>query len=485
MKDGTVGQPLPYRGLMRMVMTGVVVLGILLIVLILLSWPTGDSIQWRDGDPMPLDTLEERYRQLAESITPEVALTEQQVAGLEEIARILQTLSEQEGHFNSQTPGRLRDIANSLQVSDPNLLQQRFPESMRLLAETLWKEVAVRQMILQDFDRHTDRQRYLLLGLGLLPLLLMVFWLLIRRKLMRPTSNLIQVMELLACRDYRTVNADRFDPDLRPVFDNYNRIVSRIQDLEAGHVERESALREELKRATGALLQQQSILNREDTLASLGEVAARMAHRLRNPLSGVLVTLTNLIEETHSSDHRQRLRFAIEALLRSFSELTELVNEASQEPEAWDDLVLSPVVSELFSLIRLQTGEDKIVLENAVSPELACRLPETGLRHALMKLLLNAVEAQRSVDHGFIRVAAEREDNALRIAVQYGGPGFTETELESARSGDNPLNHIGHTGGLSVVRRFIEQLEGRLLLDCPDEGGARIIMIVPQEKRYD
>jgi hypothetical protein len=84
--------------------------------------------------------------------------------------------------------------------------------------------------------------------------------------------------------------------EIQPVFDKYNRLVSRMQDLETAHVKREDALRRDLEGKAHAIIQQQAMLGRVDRLASMNDMAARMAHRLRNPLTGVLITLINLSE---------------------------------------------------------------------------------------------------------------------------------------------------------------------------------------------
>jgi signal transduction histidine kinase len=299
---------------------------------------------------------------------------------------------------------------------------------------------------------------------------------------LHPLEDLGYGMGLLAHKDFRSVKLSRIDPVIRPVFDRYNRMVGRMHDLEDAHVKREQALRKNLERTTRALVKHQAMLARADRLAALGEMSARMAHRLRNPLSAVLVTLTNLRDETVSADHRERLRKSIEALLRSFQELTELVEEARQERELPIELSLHRIVDELFMLLKHQTEDETLCLQNRVPSDLVCRLPESGTRHALMILLLHACEVREKLDEGFIRVEAEDRGDRLRIMVRDDGPGFSEAQLHIASDECEAWTHRGSGLGLAIVRRFVEILDGRLILLNPPGGGAEAILNIPKEQ---
>jgi signal transduction histidine kinase len=320
---------------------------------------------------------------------------------------------------------------------------------------------------------------------ALLPPLAILYWLLFRRLVLHPLEDLGYSMRLLAQKDFRTVDVSQIDPFIRPVFDEYNRLVGHLEDLEAAHVERETALKEDLEMTTRALVKHQAMLARADRLAALGEMSARMAHRLRNPLSGVLVTLTNLRDEAVSVDHRERLRKSIEALLRSFQELTEMVEEARQQPEPPIELSLNKIVTELFMLMKHQLVDQTLLLQNRVSSDLFCKLPESGMRHALMILFMNAYEAQQTSAEGYIRVAAEDRGDRLYIVVKDGGPGFSVAQLHIVSDQCNTWTHRGSDLGLAIVRRFVELLGGYMILRNPPDGGAEAILNIPKEETSD
>jgi two-component system, NtrC family, sensor kinase len=337
------------------------------------------------------------------------------------------------------------------------------------------------QSLLDDLKEDSRRELQAALAIAaILPLLGVAFWALFRRCVLKPLGDLGSQMVLLARKDFRTVDLVRIDASLHPLFQKYNRLVGRMQDLEEAHVKRESVLREELQRTTRALVEQQIVLARADKLAVLGDLAARMAHRLRSPLSAVLMTLTNLREETGSPEQKERLGQSIEAVKRGLQELTALLEEAKQEPEAATRVDLRRLVDDLFLLLCHQTQGRKIELHNAVPPGLFCRLPEAATRHALMNLLLNAVDADQWPPGRRVCVGAGRVGEGVRIRVEDNRTGFSETELRVGFPGTSPWSRRGGPLGLAIVRRFVDHLGGTLVLENPSCGGARATLTIPQ-----
>ena len=127
--------------------------------------------------------------------------------------------------------------------------------------------------------------------------------------------------------------------------------LKRMRDLDKGHAKREDTLRQELEEATRALVQQQAALASADRMAVVGDLLARLAHDLRNPLSGVLIALTNMREEIYSAEHAERLTTVISELERIARIFNDIVNEPRLTPERPQCLQLSRVVDDVVKLL--------------------------------------------------------------------------------------------------------------------------------------
>lgn len=112
------------------------------------------------------------------------------------------------------------------------------------------------------------------------PLLGLLVLYLLRHRILNPLRNLGMLLGLLAEREYSPAPAAGVDPLLRPLFDSYNELVQRPQELERQHREREHTPEQDVRAATQTLLDQSRALARSERLAAVGEVAAGLAHEL-------------------------------------------------------------------------------------------------------------------------------------------------------------------------------------------------------------
>jgi two-component system NtrC family sensor kinase len=212
-------------------------------------------------------------------------------------------------------------------------------------------------------------------------------------------------------------------------------------------------------------------------MAVVGELAARLAHELRNPLAGMQMALTNLQREISEHDKAQRLGLVVDELNRVTALLNSLLDQSRHHPEPVKLMRLAPVIEELLTLARYQTPET-IQIEQDIAEEIECRLPENGLRRTLLNLILNACQAIGD-QPGHIRVSARIEKDSLIIDVTDDGPGFPPTLLQSGIRPFISTRSDGTGLGLASVQRFATDLQGRLELRNVEPHGARVTLILP------
>ncbi len=467
-----------YRNLWVMALGGICVLFALLALLVGMSLRGAERLAPLNENLARFEQLELELRSLLEANGR---------GSLENDDRVIRPRAHGEGRSSPNREIALRNgpLINGDSVAengDSVAEQQSRYERMRQVGQGLAEGVQAQRLLLQRVDKDNARELNVVLALVIiLPLLTAVGWALYRSRVLKPLDDLGSAISLLARKDFRTVEPELIDPAIRPVFVQYNRMVGRMRDLEEGHVKREQALSQELEHATRSLLNQQALLARADRLAASGDMAARMAHLLRSPLSGVKLTLTNIYSEADSIPFRERLSMAIEALRRSFSEMSLLVAEAKQDPEPLGPVPLRALVEDLLLLVGYGTENGELVMENKVPEDLICNVPEAGARHALMCLLTNSLEAQKGLDQKFIAVEAADLGDRVRISVRDHGPGFSEPTLRTEHTGGSAWSRRGLGLGLAIVRRFVEHLGGRLELENPAGGGSRAVLVIPRE----
>jgi two-component system NtrC family sensor kinase len=264
---------------------------------------------------------------------------------------------------------------------------------------------------------------------------------------------------------------------VQPAFRSYNDLVHRLQALEAEHRDREHTLEQEVRQATGTLLTQSRQLARAERLAAVGAVSAGLAHELRNPLAGIQMACAKLQRSIGDSDQSARLDTVVTELKRLNRLLSERVDAARHAPEPLTPVNLKDTVDDFLSLVRYQVPQG-VRLVSRIPDDLVCRLPEGGLRQALLNLVLNAAQTMEQ-GQGQVEISAVREGATVALSVGDTGPGFP---LEMLTTGVRPFasGRVGGTGlGLAMVRRFTEDIHAELALANLEPHGAQVTLRFP------
>ena len=251
----------------------------------------------------------------------------------------------------------------------------------------------------------------------------------------------------------------------------------RVQALELrGQLaEKQRALMASLERERELELQ----ALRQSRLAAMGEMAATLAHEVRNPLGGMELFTRLLIDELAEEPRSRRLAEQIARGIQDLNHLVGNILEYGRMPEPRLALTsVGGVIEEAFSVVgpSLQAG---IRVEIPDARELHWWLDRALVTQVLLNLLRNAGEAMG--DRGVLRVGVEADHRLLRIVVEDTGPGI---EPERAATIFDPFFTTKERGtglGLAVARAAVLAHGGDLTLE-PSAQGARFVVSLPSSE---
>lgn len=494
-----------YRSILILVVGGGLVTLTLLAVQLDFSWRMSQR----------LAVLESHFSDAAQIRELERLLDNEDPAALHDATLLLDQIRNRGGFLD---PGMHRQLMQIGELLNTPQNEQAARREVRALLTEVHGNPSERRQTVRDLRKQALlEQRTGLFMVLSIPLLVLAVLFYVRRRLGRQLSDLGYLMDLLSKKEYAQAVLDHVDPPVRPLFEKYNRMAEHMrkeqaqhQDLERRLLEeterkelalgqerrariqaeresrkREGSLRQDVDSATQALLHQQVALDRSERLAAIGDLSARLAHKLRNPLSGVLMALNNLSAEIEVADQKRRIDIVIGELERVVELLNRVLSDARAEPEAIKDLALSPLVEELLTLIRYQLPP-RVTVHNRIPKGLHCRLPATATRSALMNLVLNAAQAilEQNQD-GAVEIDAAMVDQNLLLDVKDNGSGFAPEILEEGPH-DYLSRRQGGTGlGLAMVRRFVNHQSGRIELRNQAQGGAWVRLVIPQEPHHE
>ncbi|MCG3180044.1 MAG: Adaptive-response sensory-kinase SasA [Phycisphaerae bacterium] len=242
-----------------------------------------------------------------------------------------------------------------------------------------------------------------------------------------------------------------------------------------------------LRRSFDALLarlaEARAQLARSARLATLGQMAASVAHELRNPLSGIKMNarvLADALGPTGSSD--RSLELIVREIDRMDLYLQELLQLASVSENASDsggqdaaacarleDLDLARLAESVLQLIEGRCRHQSISIERRLDAAVpAARGQSSQIRGVMLNLMLNAADA---MPHGGVMtLRLSRSDGGVRFAVTDTGKGV---KLPPDEDLFDPFvtTKAGGTGlGLYISRQAVDRLGGRISYDSSDSG---------------
>jgi PAS domain S-box-containing protein len=223
-------------------------------------------------------------------------------------------------------------------------------------------------------------------------------------------------------------------------------------------------------------------------MASLGKLAAGVAHEINNPLGGIFVYANLLEEKTGKDDPRYGY---IEKILTSASRTKEIVKgllEFSRPTKL--NFVSTSVNDALENVLALLDQQGvfyhiKIMRDLAASPPGVIADP-TQLEQVFMNIIMNAAEAMQGAGALDIKTALSADGAFLEVVITDTGPGIPEKDIgrifEPFFTTKGPSSTGSGTGlGLAISYGIIEKHNGTITVASPETGGTAFTVRLPVE----
>jgi two-component system sensor histidine kinase PilS (NtrC family) len=228
-------------------------------------------------------------------------------------------------------------------------------------------------------------------------------------------------------------------------------------------------------------------LKRQDRLAALGELSARMAHEIRNPLAAISGSVQLLAGHGCLREHESRL---LAIVTRESERLNGLITDflayARPAVPRFEQFRLADLMDDLVTLLSADVRFERVTLDTQVAPELLIKADRGQLHQVMLNLLQNGAEAMPQ--GGVLSLAATRQDGQddagqrialVGISVSDQGCGLDE---ETCRHLFEPFWTTKPNGtglGLATVYRIVETHGGTIQAQAREGGGTVFTILLP------
>lgn len=291
---------------------------------------------------------------------------------------------------------------------------------------------------------------------------------LVTRKMTRPIIDLARAMDQVDLQNYTLppLPPPRSD-EIGTLQTSFMQMLQRLKEAE-----------EERQRTLELLVQ-------TEKMASLGKMAAGIAHEINNPLAGLLTCLHNFAAGHIPPERREEyIGLMKEGIQRIATIVRQLLDYARQQPPAFREVELSQVIDQTLALLDYLIKKKRITVHKAFpSSPFPLEADQGKLEQVIMNITLNALQAMGP--GGSLTFRAHTENNVCRLSITDTGPGIPPEILPRIFDPFFTTKGPGEgTGlGLAVSLSLVKQHGGHITVQSRAGQGTTFTITLPLQQR--
>ncbi|MCP4727721.1 MAG: PAS domain S-box protein [bacterium] len=267
-------------------------------------------------------------------------------------------------------------------------------------------------------------------------------------------------------------------------------LLKTIADIIANSWERNNNFNAKLK-AEQKQIQTFRLAEQSSRLASLGTLAAGMAHEINQPLTAMKITVDGMMywEEMNQKIPEDEILPSIEFISDQISRIEEIITQIrvlakADKPETEEPIKINNILDQSLSLIKAQLAAHKI----KISLELGESLPEilgipSQIRRAFTNLVINSMHALDNIakDNKRIIISTASDNENCYIEMQDNGPGIPEEYIDHIFDPffTTKISTEGMGLGLAIAQNIISGFGGGIIVENLTAGGVKFTVSIP------
>ncbi len=271
------------------------------------------------------------------------------------------------------------------------------------------------------------------------------------------------------------------DPSGRQIVEGLVEDVSLRKEAEERLRELNNSLERIVAERTESLRISQEHLRRSERLASLGTLAAGIAHEINNPLNAILLTAKYAARATAKVEPGKAFEIICEEAMRGGRIVKGILKFAKEEKVTKNRSDLNEVIRHSRDLLRAYLPATKATIELDLCEDLpAVQIDPTAIEQVLVNLVSNSVEACEGTVQIILR--SSRRPDAIQLDVEDTGPGIPQETLTHIFDPFfSTKRQQGGTGlGLSICHGIITEHGGTISVASEIGHGTKFSILLPQ-----
>ncbi|MEM4991084.1 MULTISPECIES: ATP-binding protein [Priestia] len=314
------------------------------------------------------------------------------------------------------------------------------------------------------------------------------------RRLMSPLGELIEGIQAVSQGKFDVKLTHEDDSELGNVHTRFNEMTERLQQLfhqvsvTKEHLNVETDLSHTKDGITKAIdelevimekTRMQKELQRAEKMNAIGQLAASVAHEIRNPMTVVKGFLQLFQDNTKlSNTELSYIHLMINEMDRAEAIIHDYLSLAKPDVHQHRFINCLECITSLVDLLSSYALlTNNILIELDAKEEMYVRGSRNELNQVLLNIMKNGIEAMRA--GGTLRVGLYKREGHVHIQIEDTGIGMTSEQVKRLGTAFYSLKEKGTGIGLMVSYQLVEQMNGRIEVESIPGKGSTFILIFP------
>lgn len=224
-------------------------------------------------------------------------------------------------------------------------------------------------------------------------------------------------------------------------------------------------------------------LERSQKMSLVGQIAAGMAHEIKNPLASIKGAVEILSDESTAASERDEFRgIVFKEIRRVNSSLTDFLEFARPSETKFSQVDLSGLVRSCLKQVEPQAQKNKVRLSGKVAESIVVEADAEKIHQVLLNLIINAIDASSADAEVLVVLAGSEPGSMVNMTIDDSGPGIPAGDLSRVFEPFFTTKSSGTGLGLAIAKNIVESHGGSIEIENRSSGGvqARVVLPLPQ-----
>ncbi len=221
-------------------------------------------------------------------------------------------------------------------------------------------------------------------------------------------------------------------------------------------------------------------MRQSEKLAAVGQLAAGMAHEIRNPLASMSGSIQMLNMDAKSEDEKRLMGIVLKETDRLNNLITEFLDYARPDQPVNDPVELNSLMKEVWDLSCLNLKErSDIKIEMILDGEGEILSHRDKLKQGLLNIVMNACQAMREVKRPLLRIHTCNRGDKLQLSIKDNGCGMSDIMKKRMFEPFHTTKHGGTGLGLAVTHKILENHGAYVSVESAEGIGTEFLLEFP------